>query len=232
MTWNCRVGAFRKKAAQIAPYLPDVLVVPECEDVRDLPELAGAAQPTSRLWFGAAGTTRGVGVFSYTGAEISAAPTIGDPLVFFVPLEVRAADLHFNLAAVWTAVTTDPKRRYRQAHEGLERHRDWMAARPTVLLGDFNNANVPLCAKLWRELVELLEPLGFVSAYHHHRREVYGAETSPTHFHKGEPENPWHIDYCFVPAAWAERIEDVEVGAYEAWSAYSDHVPLRVDLRV
>ena len=36
-----------------------------------------------------------------------------------------------------------------------------------------------------------------------------------------------HIrDYCFVSADMIKKIKSVEVGSYNMWSKYSDHVPL------
>ncbi|HEY8787857.1 MAG TPA: hypothetical protein VIM10_01790 [Actinopolymorphaceae bacterium] len=44
-------------------------------------------------------------------------------------------------------------------------------------------------------------------------------------------EPTFHIDYCFVPAAWTNHIR-VEVGAFADWvgTGLSDHVPLTVDV--
>jgi exonuclease III len=39
---------------------------------------------------------------------------------------------------------------------------------------------------------------------------------------------PYHIDYCFVSADFAKKINDVRIGAYEEWAEYSDHTPLIV----
>lgn len=41
ITWNCRVGGFRKKANQIAPFRPDVLAVQEIEPLADVLLFAG-----------------------------------------------------------------------------------------------------------------------------------------------------------------------------------------------
>jgi hypothetical protein len=85
--------------------------------------------------------------------------------------------------------------------------------------------------KLWADLMTRLEPLGLVSAYHRFFNEGFGAETRPTHFFKGKQGSPFHLDYFFVPAAWMSRVASVEVGTYEAWSSYSDHAPVTVDMR-
>jgi exodeoxyribonuclease-3 len=231
-TWNCRVGAFRRKAAYAASLTPDVLVVPECEDIRQLLLLDGATQPTTRLWFNGRATSRGVGVFSYSGATISLAPRLGEPIDFFVPLLVQVKGRDLQVVAVWTAETSSSKTRYRQAHEGLDRYAEWIAANDTVLMGDFNNNAGVGNGKFWADLAKRLEPLGLVSAYHQFFNESFGAETRPTHFFKGKQASPFHLDYIFVPVGWISRVTNVEVGTYESWSKHSDHVPVTVDLRL
>jgi exonuclease III len=231
-TWNCRVGAFRKKAAQAAPLAPDVLVVPECEDIRRELLLDGATQPTTRLWFSSPVTTRGVGVLSYSGATITSAPLIGEPIDFFVPLLAQVKGRDLQVVAVWTAQTSSSKTSYRQAHEGLDRYAEWIAATDTVLMGDFNNNASFGNGKLWADLAKRLEPLGLVSAYHQFFNESFGSETRPSHLFKGKQASPFHLDCIFVPAAWASRVENVEVGTYESWSKHSDHMPITADLRL
>jgi hypothetical protein len=231
MTWNCRVGAFRKKAARVVSAEPDVLVVPECEDVRSELLLDGNKQPTSHHWFGSPITTRGVGVFSYTGATLTPAPLIGDPIDFFVPLVATVRNRTFQVVAVWTAETSSVETSYRQAHAGLDRYAPWIASRDTVLIGDFNANASYGNGKLWADLARRCEPLGLVSAYHQFFGETPGTETKATHFFKGSKPARFHLDYCFVPAAWLSHVERVEVGSYEAWSKYSDHMPVTVDLR-
>lgn len=230
-TWNCRVGAFRKKAGRVASLMPDVLVVPECEDIRQELLLDGATQPTTRLWFSSPVTTRGVGVFSYSGATISSAPVIGEPIDFFVPLLARVNGRALQVVAVWTAETSSSKTSYRQAHEGLDRYAEWIAANDTVVMGDFNS-NANGSGKLWADLAKRMGQLGLMSVYHQFFNEDFGAEKRPTHFFKGKQASPFHVDYVFVPAAWISRVENVEVGTYESWSKQSDHVPVTVDVRL
>jgi endonuclease/exonuclease/phosphatase family metal-dependent hydrolase len=52
-----------------------------------------------------------------------------------------------------------------------------------------------------------------------------------TYRHKPHASEPWHIDFCFVPKAWAARITGVELLDGDHWRAESDHHPLKVDLR-
>jgi exodeoxyribonuclease-3 len=166
MTWNCRVGAFRIKNAQVASLKADVLIVPECEDLRRELLLDGVTQPTTRLWIGSPVTTRGVGVFSYTGATITPAPLVGDAIDFFLPFVAKVGDRDLQIVAVWTAATSNSKTSYRQAHEGLDRYTGWIASADTVLMGDFNSNASYGNGKLWADIAPLLEELGLVSAYH------------------------------------------------------------------
>jgi len=82
-----------------------------------------------------------------------------------------------------------------------------------------------------KTLLEITDALGLVSAYHNFFHEDFGKETRPTYFHQGKKENPFHLDYCFLPKEWIPMIDRVEVGKYSEWGQISDHVPLIVDLK-
>ena len=60
--------------------------------------------------------------------------------------------------------------------------------------------------------------------------EAQGEETRPTYYHRWNRKEPFHIDYCFMPAAWMQQVRNVEVGGYEDWKAASDHRPLVIDI--
>ena len=75
-----------------------------------------------------------------------------------------------------------------------------------------------------------LSSLGIVSAYHVKRDVPHGDEAEPTLYFQWKKEKPYHIDYCFIPHDWADRITTVEIGTYEAWHQHSDHRPLLVDI--
>ncbi len=45
-----------------------------------------------------------------------------------------------------------------------------------------------------------------------------------------KPERPFHIDFCFVPQAWAEQGLAVQLVNDEPWRRLSDHFPLVVDV--
>ncbi len=230
MTWNCRVGAFRKKAARMAPYSPDVLVVPEVERLDGLLFLDGERQPTFSDRVARPGEPRGLGVFSYSGVRMERAFNETTELPGFAPFQAERGQTAFQVAAVWTFQTPSAATSYRQAHIGIAQWADWIRRSPTVILGDFNLAANFQGGKSWRDLTDLLAPLGLVSAYHHFYREDPGRESRPTHFHRGKADATWHIDYCFIPKTWANRVTNVEVGTYDEWRDVSDHAPLIVDV--
>ncbi len=78
--------------------------------------------------------------------------------------------------------------------------------KPVILCGDFNSN------KLWDDhrkagnhsaVVSLLEKRGLLSAYHHFFSEPQGMETRPTYYFWHRKTRGYHIDYVFLPRAWA-----------------------------
>jgi endonuclease/exonuclease/phosphatase family metal-dependent hydrolase len=46
-----------------------------------------------------------------------------------------------------------------------------------------------------------------------------------------KPERPFHIDFCFVPQAWATAGLHAEIVSGPEWRLLSDHFPLVVATR-
>lgn len=229
ITWNCRVGGFRTKSRFIAPLRPDILAVQEVEPLDKVEAFAGDIQPTFRdRRADPAFPRRATGVFSYTGIQIRAVDQT-DPMYSFRRYEVQSGALSFNVVAVWPWQTKSTRTAYRQAHEGIAAHSASIRQRPTVVLGDFN-ANAGFKGTAWADLLELMAVHKLASVPHRHRDITPGRERHPTHFHTGREDRPFHLDYCFVPEEWVERIESVEIGSYADWHNVSDHAPLCVDI--
>ena len=107
------------------------------------------------------------------------------------------------------------------------------APKPVIVCGDFNSN------KIWdgkrqthnhSAVVSLLERRGLLSAYHYFFSEPQGQETRPTYYFWHRKTRGYHIDYVFLPRAWASCIQSVTVGHHADWSHHSDHVPLSVDV--
>jgi len=226
ITWNC-CGRFRQKAQFIAGLKPDVLAVQEVEAFQDARQFSGPT-PTYAHREVARPIPKSIGMFSYTGCRITFEKLL--PGVRLYHAEARSFDL--RLMVVWTSPTSVPGRQnYRQLHEALESHVDWLNQGPTVILGDLN-MNLSYKGDGMPTLLERLTPMGFVSAYHHYFDEPFGHETRPTHFHLGKAHKPFHLDYCFLSVDLVPKLTSVNVGTYEDWRGKSDHVPLIVDLGI
>lgn len=223
MTWNCR--GFRTRSEYAAAFRPDVLIV---QELGTIDVLRSDIQPTFRHRI-PPGRQRGLAALSYTDTKIQyVAPYQGG----FHRFEVEYHGLRFHLVGVWTSTRKPQSTSYRQAHDGLKLHSDWIRERPTVLLGDFNNHGK--CRERgWDELIRQTESLGLVSAYHAVTGERFGEESNPTYFcRKGDRMYSKQLDYCFLPQEWSKNIVRVWLGSYEDWRTLSDHVPLVVDLNL
>ena len=141
---------------------------------------------------------------------------------------VRGAE-PFLLLAVWMK-GIGPDRYVRGLHRAIHECRALIHRHPTVVLGDFNSNAIwdhQHPAHLSHSaLVGTLAGLGLVSAYHQHRAEPHGKESEATFYFYRRRNTPYHLDYCFIPEGWAQRLAGVEVGRWRDWRGLSDHVPL------
>jgi hypothetical protein len=214
VTWNCARGPLGAKRAALASLNPDVAVLTE------------ASRPTPNdadvLWHGEGK----YGVAIYAGAPFVALRVPNQrevPCVY--PVHI-AGPITFTLIGVWTW----PVPTYKKAlMNGLDAHAN--VPRPWVVAGDFNgNVNFDRIRSQskWRDCFGRLQSTGLVSAYHAYAGCAFGEQEDPTHYFRWHENKPFHLDYCFVPAAW--KIEAVSVGSYADWKGLSDHRPVVVDV--
>lgn len=223
LSWNACRGTFERKAALLAGLDADLTVLQEVA--------APIGKRPDTLWFGD-NPRQGVAVIARAPYTLRRMRELAGAPKYVVPILVEGPR-PFLLFAVWT-LAARPLRYVRALTTALDRYARRIAAHETVFLGDFNS-NAIWDAKDPAEhnhasMVARMQAQGLVSAYHHHRREAHGAESRPTFYLQWKEAKPYHLDYCFLPAAWAARIRSVEVGGYAAWKAHSDHRPLLVDL--
>jgi endonuclease/exonuclease/phosphatase family metal-dependent hydrolase len=216
ITWNCFRGDAVVRAAALADLAPDVLVLQEC---------AKPKTPQSGVhWLGGK-PTQGVAVAvrsPFTAIAPPAAET-DDQVAYPVRIEGPRS---FNLLAVWT------KRRptyVASLWEALDRHGDWLADGPSIVAGDFNSHarwdrnGRPNHSDL---VARLRDEFGLVSAWHAVAARDpagEGREEPATIFHRRRPTAPCHIDYVFVPIAWADDLRACWVPDESAGSRGSDH---------
>jgi endonuclease/exonuclease/phosphatase family metal-dependent hydrolase len=115
----------------------------------------------------------------------------------------------------------------------LQYYAEFLSSGLLVVAGDFNdNIRWDKPRGRWShgKTVKRLRDFGLVSAYHTFHTVAQGAEQHPTMYwrdrKKGGPA--YHIDYCFIPAAW--RVAAADVGEFDPWVRLSDHVPLIIDV--
>jgi exonuclease III len=103
----------------------------------------------------------------------------------------------------------------------------------SVVAGDFNtHPGWDKAAKInHSSLVEyLLKEFGLVSAYHAAATRSGAMVEEATCYWQWKRTQPFHLDYCFIPTGWVDRLKEVTIGGYDAWADKSDHRPLLVDV--
>jgi endonuclease/exonuclease/phosphatase family metal-dependent hydrolase len=217
-TWNCQKGLDRNWPA-VEALDADVLTVQECgpQACEQARETGWACEYAEGAWG--------------KGLIVLARPPFG--------IEVREESERYAISAVisgpqrfrfvgfWAMTPKDAGYSYtRQATRVIEGLPD--DGLPTVVAGDFN------ASKSAQHLanVRRLGDRGLVSAYHaFHGAAHEEVEGHPTSHYLWQESRPYHMDFVFVPKAWA--IERVQVGTFADYSmpgGMSDHVPVIVDV--
>ncbi len=217
--------AFARKQDALLELRPDVAVIPECAS--DI-----GAQTGCWTWVGLNGH-QGLGVVSYGDYRVSLDHAYDPNLHWAAPITVTGRHSFF-LLAIWA------QRPYGEhVYRALQTYRHQLTAGPAVVAGDFNqNASLdpPNRRHNHRRNVAEMEELGLVSAYHHHFEVLHGDELDSTHYwrYQTQTKSIFHIDYCFLPKSWVERVNSVQIGKVSDWidNRLSDHVPMVVDIRM
>lgn len=216
-TWNCQSGLDANWAI-LEELAADVLVVQECSS--NTPEQAEANGWTCAWQPG--GYKRGLAVLARHPYAIEERENPDD----FVVSTLISGPNRFRFVGFWALSEKVAGYSYpRQATRLIERLPD--DGVPTVVAGDFN------ASKSEQHLanVKLLRGLGLVSAYHtHHRLDHAAVEQHPTLYFQWKESRRYHMDFVFVPTAWA--IKSVEVGSFADYPGrrLSDHTPIVVTL--
>jgi exodeoxyribonuclease-3 len=221
--------AFRKKAGAILACKPDILVVPECEHPNKLKFGDDLQKPTDILWFGE-NKNKGLGIFSYSHFRFKLIKTHNPDFKMIVPVKVTGDNTRFTLFAVWANNPADPDGVYVEQVWKAMRHYK-LSKKNTILAGDFNSNTI--WDRKYRignhsHVVDHLHKKGITSCYHLHNNQIQGSEQHPTYFLYRHKDKPYHLDYCFASADLASKIKSVEIGEFDHWKQYSDHVPVMV----
>jgi exonuclease III len=223
VTWNAARGKFAAKAPLLSELDGDIAVIQEVAPPVD-------ADPRI-LWFGSG--QQGVAVIAREPYRITPLPVIEGVPSYVVPVAVDGPSGEFVLFAVWT-IDSKPLQYVRSLATAIDLYSEIFRSKSAVVAGDFNSNAI------WdtrhpahlnhSSVVSRLKGHGLISAYHHLRDENHGEESEKTfHLYRHE-DKAYHIDYCFLPAAWSDRLSRAEIGLYEDWRVHSDHRPLLVEL--
>lgn len=228
ITWNCNM-AFRKKAHLLLPFQPDILIIQECEHIDKIGFSDGFFRLTDARWFGT-NPNKGLGIFSFGKYRLKLRRTHNPDLKLIVPFLVSGGESDLDLYAIWANNPDDPDGQYvEQVWKALQHYR--LKRKRTLLAGDFNSNTI--WDRKYRvgnhsHVVEHLAKKGINSCYHIHHGQSQGSEAHPTFYLYKHLDKPYHLDYCFASADLSERIHSVEVGKFDDWMKYSDHVPVMV----
>ncbi len=223
--------AFRKKAEAILAYNPDILIVPECEHPDKLKFNFPTCIPKDILWFGE-NRNKGLGIFSYSDFKFKLLKIHDPALKMIIPISVSNQRIKFTLFAVWANNPQDPDGHYvEQVWKAIHLYDNKLKNKRTILAGDFNSNTI--WDRKYRKgnhshVVEYLEAKGIFSTYHLHHKQTQGKEEHPTQYMYRHRDKPYHLDYCFVSKDLAKKLKSVEIGEYDFWVKYSDHVPVIV----
>ena len=149
-----------------------------------------------------------------------------------IPITVSNGQFDFTLFAIWANNPKDPDGQYvTQVWKAINYYETLITNNQTILIGDFNSNTIwdkPRREGNHSTVVKRLEDKGIYSAYHTYFNQMQGSEQHPTLYMYRRKEHPYHIDYCFASAQMIAHLKSVEVGEYEFWKNYSDHVPVIV----
>lgn len=218
----------------ILAHQPDILVVPECENLERLKFKSDIPLPTDSLWFGD-NPNKGLGIFSYSDFRFKVLDVHNDQLKTIVPILVIRRKKEFLLFAVWANNPADPDGVYvEQVWKAINHYESLLSNKRTILAGDFNSNTIwdrPRREGNHSLVVKKLEERGIHSTYHKHFKQVQGKEVHPTLYMYRHKDKPYHIDYCFASNDLIKKLISVEIGEYDFWRTYSDHVPVIVSFK-
>jgi exodeoxyribonuclease III len=222
IAWNCHHGFLSARLDALAAFAPAIVFLQECHPKAAGPSIGSCVRR-------AVNTRKGIALASLGGdyqlSRLRMRPHRGRAIV----AATVTGPVSFTALGIWAQgphYVDDVMR-------SLEAFQTVLRSGPAVVLGDLNsgsNLTRQSPSKGHARMLKALEDLGMVSAYHAFHTVTHGYEAHATYHHQRNPAKPWHIDFCFVPAAWASSVIDVEVVDGHEWAATSDHRPLRVDL--
>lgn len=229
VTWNANM-AFRNKKHRLLEHDPDILVIQECER----PDHAGTWNEFEDYEWVGENKNKGIGIYTRNGYTLDRIHE-DVPARYFLPVSIPEVP-PVTLLNVWAMNNTEQreKRYIGQLWTALQ-HYDFVDEK-TVIAGDINwnvrwdsSPAYGLVAD-YTDVINELDNYGLCSAYHELTGEDYGEESEPTFFMRRKEDKPFHTDHVFLPRSLVDAVTEFDVGSYEEWAEYSDHVPLFLEV--
>lgn len=220
--------AFRKKANLIEDLKPDIAIIPECENPDKLFSTTKLNKPTDFLWFGH-NPNKGLGIFSYTDFKFNLLKKHNASFKTIIPLSVSNKHYNFKLLAIWANNPGDKDGQYITQVWKAINHYNNIIGKKTILIGDFNSNTIwdkPKRTGNHSDVVKHLEEKKIHSTYHYYFDHEQGHEKHPTLYMYRHKDKPYHIDYCFASQDILKHLKSVEIGEFNSWTKFSDHVPV------
>ena len=231
ISWNCNM-AFRNKIPLLLKLNPDLLFIQECEHTQKLERLTRA---TSNIWVGE-NKNKGVGIFGFHELKVQIHPNYNPNYKYIVPLIISKYK-QLLIFVIWAMNNNkEPKRRYiGEVFNALQEYEEIFSPQ-IIIMGDFNwnriwddNLHYPLLGT-FADVISLLEKNRIVSIYHNREKQNFGEETKPTFYQYRHANKSYHIDYMFASSELLPSVRSFQIGNYDQWITYSDHMPLLCDV--
>lgn len=222
VAWNCHHGSLPARLSDLAEHSPDIVFLQECTPSETLP-LHG--QFFTRRINSHKGIALGSMNRDYQVTELPSMAGAGGAVI----TAAVTGPLSFTAMGIWS------QRPYvDDVLRTLRTHPDLLRSAPSVVMGDFNSgtriSGEPGASLGHERIVNAFDELGLVSAYHAFHRVDHGKEAHPTYYHLFKADQPWHIDFCFVPKDWADRLASVQIVDDQHLTERSDHRPVLVEI--
>lgn len=229
VSWNCN-GALRNKLQKLQSLNADLYIIQECEDPSQCATETYRAWAENYLWAGT-NKNRGLGVFAKPEIQLEKVPLDTSPLELFLPCRINDS---IALLAAWTREANSPTFPYiGQLWKFLQKHEHFLATEYAALIGDLNsNACWDVWDRWWNhsDVVQQLQKLGIISAYHHVYSEPQGEEKVATFYMHRKRERPYHIDYAFLSEKLLQGMT-CSIGDLGDWLEFSDHMPIVINIQ-
>lgn len=253
ITWNCKMK-FREEYKLIFSLKPDLVVIPECEDLNSIDFDLFSNSLSDFYWIGR-NRNKGLGVITFNNIKIELYNNYSNIYEYILPLVLKRDDEVYHFLGVWTQIIGHRKNQrpfnekiydengkvipinyIRQFRLSMTHYNEFLKDENIIICGDFNSnllwkkKNGIITDRDHKYVIETLESKNIFSSYHYFFREDQGKESKPTFYYHHKKEKPFHIDFCFFSKNLLDKINNVEVGKFEDWYTYSDHVPIVINL--